>query len=304
MKAFCLSLIIFLTSLTTPTYALGPITASEYQSLTIGTVSTFTLFGYTSPRAHVTLSSTDEIASTTADANGYFTFTTISVPQKTREVCLQSIDISGLVSQPVCIAYTSLFNGHDVGPVLLSPSLSLDRATPRIGEAITIAGRTLPNAPVNLSSFIDKNTVLKGLHLYDKSFTHSLPKLEAKSDENGYFTFKFTSSIPQTTRVYASALRDTIPTAKSTTLSVTVLPLWENILRLILRALLGLGKLRLPLIILIEALILIYLVAPLLLPEKVQKAIMVYQPRSLTVLKNKIMTIHTSLMTIGRKPAK
>ncbi len=286
------------------TYALDPIYKSASQSATVGTIGSFSLFGYTSPLAHVTLSSNETIASATADAEGYFFFRTITVSRDTREICIQSLDIEGLTSQPSCIAFTAVFYGYNVGPILLSPSLALDAGSVLVGKSIQITGRTVPNSLVTLSSFLDKNRIIASPFAKDSPFTRSLPKLEGKSDAKGHFSFGYGSMTPQTTRVYANARKESALTAKSTTLKLEVLPFWKELLLLLIRALKSLRFFLLPGIILLESLILIYLLLPMLLPRHAQTAITLYNSHLPNLVRNSLAKVKNSLLITRKSPVR
>lgn len=261
---------------------------STDQTVSIGKSNRFSLFGYSSPLAYVSLSSIETIAQTRADKNGFYSFDSVSVPMDTKEICIQSIDTHGDVSQPSCIAFNELFIGFDVGPILLAPTIVTNSLRPEPKIPIIISGQTLPNAPVYLSAFIDKHTLTKGRGGTAEPFTQALSTIETQSDANGSYSFSYTSSSPQTTRVYTSARYKSSPTGKSTTLSLSMDPLWLIALRILIKALLSLIDLKMSVLILIESLIVLYLLTPILLPKKVQIGLSVYHPAFLARVINKL----------------
>jgi hypothetical protein len=89
--------------------------------------NTITIFGYTSPDSRVELNSSKAYAVTYSQSDGYFIFDHLTIPRMSQDLCLTSQDESNRLSNPVCIPEPPLANSYtEIGPILLSPTLSLD----------------------------------------------------------------------------------------------------------------------------------------------------------------------------------
>jgi hypothetical protein len=123
-----------------------------------------TLFGYTSPSALVNLAGIGLANQTIADQTGYFSFNRIFLPLPTLhwvsptyqsetypELYLNAVDTLGRVSSPVILPNLPLGPYEiTVGPVLLPPTLTLEKGQYLPGEQITASGQTIPNAEITI----------------------------------------------------------------------------------------------------------------------------------------------------------
>ncbi|MFH0852812.1 MAG: hypothetical protein V1853_00160, partial [bacterium] len=104
----------------------------------------FTLFGYTSPHAEVTLDGQGIYDKTYADSNGFFKFNNRFSPFSPREACLSSKDQFGRISFPVCLPAFPIKYNVSIGPVLIPPTLSLNQEYYYLNDQITLSGQTIP----------------------------------------------------------------------------------------------------------------------------------------------------------------
>jgi hypothetical protein len=215
-------------------------------SATIGEPK-LTVFGWASPQALVELKGQRVSELAIADETGYFYFDRVFLPTPKPnypEVCLSVVDRSSRISSfPTCLPPLPPKLGEiRVGPVLLPPTLSLERGEFLPGEQVKATGTTFPNSKVkiflaneNLSPNDKKPLSLnpyipKSLYSYIpktvKVYAHFLPQYEIQSDEQGNFEFNLPASYPQNWKVYATAEFQGFPSPKSVSLSFRVLSWW------------------------------------------------------------------------------
>lgn len=129
------------------------------QSASIGD-HRFLLYGYTSPHALVSIDAVGVSEQTQADSTGYFEFSDRFSPFSPREVCLNARDQLGRISAPVCLPPFSTDYDIVIGPVLMAPTVSLNRPEEGsdylIDDEIILSGQTIPDTEVNLSVFTAK----------------------------------------------------------------------------------------------------------------------------------------------------
>lgn len=200
-----------------------------------------TLYGYSSPQALVQLSGRQIAEQVISGSNGYFFFDRVFLPRPTPnypELCLTAIDSQSRSTFPTCLPALPV-GPFDitVGPVLLSPTLSLSKGSFRPGEQVRATGTTIPNTEVVI--FLANNTSRQKLwSLIRPAEAFFLPKYQIKSDQSGHFEFNLPHQYPNNSwRVFASAQYQNSATPKSNTLTFRVLNwlswLWLMILRLL-----------------------------------------------------------------------
>jgi hypothetical protein len=155
---------IYLTNLAKPnqrTVAGIKTSASETTvSLSIGEFH-FTLFGYTSPSAKVTISGLGIFDETYADEIGYFIFNNRFSPFSPREACLTAQDVLGRLSAPLCLPPFPTIYNVEIGPVIMPPTVSVDIGEYFIGDEAMLSGQTIPNTEVDLAFFTDQIAPMK-----------------------------------------------------------------------------------------------------------------------------------------------
>lgn len=179
--------------------------------------SDVTIFGYTAPFSKVELSSLKVADLTVSESDGYFEFPRTLLPKDPGELCFASTDPDNRRSTLTCIPPPPPSNIHtQIGPVLLSPTLTLDSALAKPGATILASGRTVPLSTVNINFF--QKTV--NPPLFPKAaMAFILPKLSLKADKNGLFSFNLPTVYSSDYRLYASAALNDDSTPKSNTLS-------------------------------------------------------------------------------------
>jgi len=228
----------------------NPISYPITVSATVGEPK-LTVFGYTSPQALVELRGQRVAENVIADQQGYFFFDRVFLPRPTThlagghsptsgefaypEVCLTTIDRqSRLSSFPTCLPPlpTGPFE-ITVGPVLMPPTIYLEKGRFLTGKQVSAQGLTIPNAEVIifLANKPDSQPALippaHALGDGPSGRAHFLPSYKVRSDKNGYFEFNLPSIQPANWRIFASATFLDAPTPKSNTLIFNVLKLWQ-----------------------------------------------------------------------------
>lgn len=219
---------IFLSSGQKGTYATS--SSSAEVSVSIGEYQFF-LFGYTSPRALVTLEGVGVFDQTYANDKGYFEFFNRFSPFSTREPCLSSQDQLGRISNPVCLPPFPLDRDVEIGPVILPPTVYLNKAKYFVGEQIVLSGQTIPNTDVDLSYFIENPSLFS---LVKKTYAVAVPRLKVKSDVKGNYSIVLPSSYADSFRIFTQAGFHNQDSARSNTLQVKVLAWWMVIIQFIL----------------------------------------------------------------------
>jgi len=180
-----------------------------------------TINGYTSPGSKVELSSSRVFSLTYSESDGYFQFDRVLLPKNPSDLCLTSTDDNYRQSYPVCIAAPPATNYQtDIGPILLSPTLSLDsdKITPL--ETVIASGQSIPNSTVNIYFY----QVTNNAFIFPKpAQAFSLPTFSTISDSSGNYSFNLPTAHSSNYRLYAAAVFNDFNSAKSNTL-IYVLP--------------------------------------------------------------------------------
>lgn len=200
----------------------------------------FSLFGYTSPKALVTFEGMGIFDQTTADKKGYFEFNNRFSPFSSREACLSSKDQFGRLSSPLCLPPFPVNYNVSIGPVIMPPTISLNKKDYFMGDQVVLSGQAVPSTQVNLSVFANNKSSLLS-KIYDlpslivkpvEAFT--FPELLANSDSKGNFSINLPSSHPEKFRLFAQTDFEKSISPNSVKLSLTILPIWMIIIKLLL----------------------------------------------------------------------
>lgn len=223
-------------------------------SLSIGEYR-FTLFGYTSPFALVTLSGMGIFDLTYADNKGYFIFKNRFSPFSPREACLTAQDQLGRLSSPLCLPPFPTNYNVEIGPVIMPPTLSLDKENYWVGDEVILSGQTVPNSEVDLSLYANKSefkrmianerirsfvTIRFPICVHSRVYAAEknpptdgfrLPKFTTTSDDKGNFSIALPSSFAKTFRLFAQTnfLENSSPESRK--LTVKILPWWMIIVQ-------------------------------------------------------------------------
>ncbi len=210
-------------------------------SLTIGQYH-IRLYGYSSPKAQITIEGTGIYDQTYADNNGYFEFTNLFSPFVPKETCLTAKDQFGRVTTPVCLPPFPTDYNISIGPVVMPPTLSLNNEYYFVGDQVVLSGQGIPSTNVNLSTFIDeKKSVLNYLAKFNPGDlivkpveAVTFPKVTAKTDSKGNFSVAIPSNHPEFYRLFAQSEFKNQQSPRSLTLNTKILPIWMIIIQFLL----------------------------------------------------------------------
>ncbi|MFA5136571.1 MAG: hypothetical protein WC489_04215 [Patescibacteria group bacterium] len=230
----------------------------------IPTGGRFSLFGYTSPQAKVSINNPGMYSDTIADNSGYFEFLNFFSQLLVEDICLTAEDSFGRVTMPVCIPPIPSEESQSIGPVIMPPTISINNDNFFTGDSITITGKTTPDTQIQLSLFTDElktsyralyqdknisfqKKLLSSLLYINRSInpvriTHAmtLPKRDISVNATGDFTLKLSSEDPEYFRTFAQTILQKSFSSKSITLNFTIFPGWFILLRFLLGFLSGL----------------------------------------------------------------
>jgi len=191
-------------------------------SATIGTTQTYSLFGYTSARATVSLNGIGLLKEVKADEKGKFIFENFFAPATIKEFCLSAIDTENRINTPLCVPAPQRHTPHQaLGPYLLPPSIEVSNGQALTGEHITITGKTIPGTDVSIALFHETNQAVA----FVKSVyaAQTLEKKDVSASSDGSYTAQVTSNNQETIRLFAQAQFNKQKTPKSNTLSIKLI---------------------------------------------------------------------------------
>jgi len=199
-------------------------------SATIGEPK-LTVFGWTSPQALVELKGQRVSELAVADETGYFYFDRVFLPPPKPnypEICLSVVDRASRISSfPTCLPPLPPKLGEiRVGPVLLPPTLSLEKGEFLPGQQVKATGATFPKSKVKIFLANSASNLVSHLPGVKEAYALFLPQYEIQSDQQGNFEFNLPASYPQKWKVYATAEFQGSPSPKSVSLSFRVLGWW------------------------------------------------------------------------------
>lgn len=183
------------------------------------------IFGFASPQSLVQAVSIRTFALTSADGTGFFYFKSIYISSQAQEICFISVDSYRRSNFPTCVSIADQPDGSEIGPILLSPTLSLSQKVIWTGNNVFATGQTLPNSPVSVSFFdTKKRSVRSKFALIKPAFAINLPVLTTQSDSKGNFSLTVPTHRATEFRFFAKAYYDKNPTPKSQTLFFKINP--------------------------------------------------------------------------------
>ena len=194
----------------------------------------FNLYGYTSPQAVVTIDGQGIYDQSVSDNNGYYQFANRFSPFSPREACLSSKDQFGRVSSSICLPPFPVKYDVNIGPVIIPPTISLDKDVYYIGDKIILSGQTIPNSEVNLSMFTKNKTIgdkLLSTSLVKPVDAFTFPNISTKSDNKGNYSLSLPSQISQRYNIFSQTQYQKNSSPNSIKLNFNVYPIWMIILQ-------------------------------------------------------------------------
>ncbi|MCL5019594.1 MAG: hypothetical protein M1426_03840 [Patescibacteria group bacterium] len=242
-------------------------------SATIG-IPKMTLWGYGAPGAIVELSGIGVDQSVTSEANGYYSFDLVYLPNTSSfpELCVTAIDQEGKITPPTCIPPIASGNYfYNVGPVILPPTISIGAPQARPESQVSAQGQTIPGSTVEIKlARPEVGSGILGFRFVKRALAFYIPSFTVISDASGKYSFNMPTSDDTTWRVFAvTEYEDGNKSPKSNTLKFeTLSPLahiWQSLLEFLKTFLSW------PRIIILELLIILILVATALVVIKKKK---------------------------------
>lgn len=229
-------------------------------SATVGSPK-MVIYGYAPSNSNVFLNGIGVSSNTQADGSGYYIFDAVytynfSYP----EICVQATDEKKRTTQPTCIPplpFEKLI--YEVGPVLLSPTISLSQNSVIKNEQAYIEGKTSPEKEINI--YIAKNINLSSFSLVHVVNAYTIPMFKTKSNKDGNFSFSLPTSDSSNYKIFIAGRFGDNLSAKSNTLTFVVTSKIGSLLNLIINRIF---KYKLLVIIILEVQVLIILVIKLL----------------------------------------
>ncbi len=253
----------------------------------------FSLYGYTSPKALVSLSGQGIADQTTADKEGYFEFKNRYLPFSPNEACLIAQDQFGRTSLPTCLPpFPKNTNNITIGPVILPPTLSLNKTQYYIGDQVILTGQTIPNTQVTLSMFTQPTLLTKLTNkFFPSAYAFSLPKIEINSDSLGNFSISLPSNQAQNFRLFTQAIYEEKSSPQSVFLTLKIYPIWMIIIQFFLFIFNLIRPRLLEIIIVIEFFILIFYLKKTVFHPYYLKTRAIILRRNLAIIKKKKLSL-------------
>ncbi|OGK31051.1 hypothetical protein A3F29_02475 [Candidatus Roizmanbacteria bacterium RIFCSPHIGHO2_12_FULL_33_9] len=200
--------------------ATNPVISNTTVSASIGR-GLFSLFGYAPSSSVVTLSGIGYVDATQANRDGYFEFNNQFVPNLPySEACVTAEDKLGRTTKPVCIPPIPVNKYTEIGPILLPPTISVNKSDYFVGDEVTFSGQSIPNSEISLSLFVNKRSFIP------QAYAYSIPEVKAATDNKGNYSITLPSSKSENFRVFSQFKKAQDFSPNSNTLRVKVLPFW------------------------------------------------------------------------------
>lgn len=175
-----------------------------------------TITGYSSPTSLIELSNSKIYLTVISDSTGYFIFDRATLPKDPGEFCLSAIDNSSRRSSPVCLPPPPPTNYQtNIGPILLSPTITInnDQITPY--DTVVASGQSLPNSEITIHLYQVNNQA----KVFPKpAAAFGLPEFSVKSDEFGNYNLSLPTVYSSHYRLYSSVNYQNNNSPKSNTL--------------------------------------------------------------------------------------
>lgn len=176
---------------------------------TVGKTS-LSIYGYGPADSEVILSGFGVSEKIVSDKIGFFRFNKIySYSFFYPELCIQARDDQNRVTQPACIPALPVDRvvPFEIGPILLSPTISLDKNNITVGDTSVVTGFSVPNSKISV--YITNN--------------YFLPVYQTTSDHNGRYEFSFIPSVSNSFKMFTLGKVGEDLTNKSTTLGLSTI---------------------------------------------------------------------------------
>jgi hypothetical protein len=167
------------------------------------------LWGYGPPGSRVEIEGDEVDDFTYTESNGYFEFENAFLPSPSDslypELCLTAIDPAGRATPPTCIpGIPAADYSYNIGPVILPPTLSLNKGTVTPGSQSGAEGTTIPNSQVKIILAEDSDSEqASGFNLVETAKAYYIPNYTVQSDAQGNFSFNMPDASPNNWHIFA-----------------------------------------------------------------------------------------------------
>lgn len=187
------------------------------------------VFGYTAPSSLVQAQGIRIFAQTSSDLTGYFDFPQLPLSFESLDVCFTTLDSQRRVGFPTCISSPGESETTEIGPILLSPTISLSTGTIWEKQQAAVSGQTIPDSQVVISFFdaqsrtaLENASIALVKFLHPQTFAAEIPVLIGKADTRGNYSINLPTVKSSQFRVFTKSLYLGLPTPKSHTLIFSV----------------------------------------------------------------------------------
>lgn len=192
-------------------------------------VRTVKVFGYTAPNTIIQATAARVFATGTSDKTGYFVIDELPISAQAKELCIVTVDAERRTGFPLCIALPSVSATDVIGPLILSPTISLSKKVIWQNETAVVTGFTLPDTEIQISFFTQEGTTIAQsisntiVYLLNPTAQAAgFPIISGKSDRKGNYSINLPTNRSRKYRVFSKSLFQDIPSIKSQTLSFTI----------------------------------------------------------------------------------
>lgn len=247
----------------TPVYSFSPspkpsVSVTSTPSIKRYKENALVIYGYGPSNSEVSLKGFGISERVTSEDNGFFVFGGIySLTSRYPEVCVQAVDNQGRVTQPSCIPAlpSDSLIPLEVGPILLSPTISVSKNNIQQGEEAVLSGMTIPNSNVNV--FLSKKeNGLSDISFVKEVSAYSLPILSLNANEKGEYSVTLPTKESSEYKIFTSSKYGEDLSNKSNTLKFVVLTKLTTLFQKIVEFLL-LNKIMV--VVIVEALVIMFL---------------------------------------------
>jgi hypothetical protein len=223
----------FSTATPTPIYTYTPTPTPTATTISLPTLppikrykqNALIIYGYGPKQAEVTLKGFGVSEKTISDDSGLFIFGGIySLTPKYPELCVQAVDNEKRVTQSSCIPALpddSLIP-LEVGPILLSPTISVSDNKVEEGQEVILSGKTIPSSNVNVF-LAKKENNFNRLSFVKETYAYTLPELTIKANSDGEYNITLPTTDSAEYTIFTSSKFGGDLTNKSNTLDFVVL---------------------------------------------------------------------------------
>jgi hypothetical protein len=155
------------------------------------------------------------------------------LPIDSPEVCLETKDSLGRTSSPVCLPPIPTNYAANIGPIIIPPTMSLNKSEIYIGDEARLSGQSIPNSQVEISMYTDEK--IEKLALFPNAYAKTSPKTIVMTDDKGNYSVNIPTRDDLKMKTFAQVFFEDKPSDKSPALSFEIYLNWMFVIILIQR---------------------------------------------------------------------